>query len=238
MQTIEKDPKKILIKLSGGALSNGDEKFTESVLKQTADQIKEVQDAGFEIAIVVGGGNLFRGAELAGNVGIRRPTGDYIGMLATVQNALAVRDYFESQGLIVRVSSAIAMPQVCEEYMPQRVRRHLAKGRIVIFAGGLGLPYFTTDTTAAQRALELNCSQLILAKDGVDGVYTADPDTDPSATKIDTITATEVIEKDLKVADAAAIAMCRDNNLPIRVVSMKDISKLTDTTLGTTIEPK
>jgi len=235
---MEKDSKKILIKLSGGALSNGEEKYTESILKETADQIKEVQDAGFEVAIVVGGGNLFRGAELAGNVGIRRPTGDYIGMLATVQNALAVRDFFESQGLVVRVSSAIAMPQVCEEYMPQRARRHLAKGRIVIFAGGTGMPYFTTDTTAAQRALELNCGTLVLAKDGVDGVYTADPKTDKTATKIDTITATEVIEQDLKVADAAAIAMCRDNGLPIRVVAMSDISKLADETLGTTVKPK
>lgn len=235
---MKKDEKKILIKLSGGALSNGAEKFTEKVLKDTVEQIKKVQSLGFEIAIVVGGGNLFRGAELAGNVGIRRPTGDYIGMLATVQNALVVRDYFESQGLVVRVSSAIAMPQICEEYMPQRARRHLAKGRIVIFAGGTGMPYFTTDTTAAQRALELNCGTLILAKDGVDGVYTADPKTDPSATKIDSITATEVIERDLKVADAAAIAMCRDNDLPIRVVSMQDISRLNESTLGTIIEPR
>ncbi len=235
---MKKDEKKILIKLSGGALSNGAEKYTEAILKETADQIREVQDAGFEVAIVVGGGNLFRGVELAGNVGIRRPTGDYIGMLATVQNALVVRDYFESQGIVVRVSSAIAMPQIGEAYMPQRVRRHLAKGRVVIFAGGIGLPYFTTDTTAAQRALELNCGTLVLAKDGVDGLYTADPKVDPSATKIDSITATEVIERDLKAADASAIAMCRDNNLPIRVVSMKDISKLADTTLGTIIEPK
>ncbi len=232
------DNNKILIKLSGGALSNGTEKYTESVLKDTAKQIKEVQDAGYEVALVVGGGNLFRGAELAGNVGIRRSTGDYIGMLATVQNALAVRDYFESQGLVVRVSSAIAMPQICEGYMPQRARRHLAKGRVVVFAGGTGMPYFTTDTTAAQRALELNCGTLIMAKDGVDGVYTADPDEDPSATKIDSITASEVIEQDLKVADTAAIAMCRDNNLPIRVVSMQDISKLKDESVGSTVLPE
>jgi len=235
---MEKDEKKVLIKLSGGALSNGEEKYTESVLKETARQIKEVQDSGFEVALVVGGGNLFRGAELAGNVGIRRSTGDYIGMLATVQNALAVRDFFETQGLVVRVSSAISMPQVCEPYLPQRARRHLAKGRIVIFAGGTGMPYFTTDTTAAQRALELNCGTLVMAKDGVDGVYTADPDKDPNATKIDSITATEVIEQDLKVADASAIAMCRDNDLPIRVVSMQDIAKLRDESIGTTIEPK
>jgi uridylate kinase len=235
---MERDTKKILIKLSGGALSNGKEKYTESILKETAGQIKEVHDKGFEIALVVGGGNLFRGAELAGNVGIRRSTGDYIGMLATVQNALALRDFFETQGLVVRVSSAIAMPQICEAYMPQRARRHLAKGRIVIFAGGTGMPYFTTDTTASQRALELNCGQLILAKDGVDGVYTADPKTDQSAIKIDTITATEVIEQDLKVADASAIAMCRDNGLPIRVIAMRDINKLEDNSIGTTIVPE
>jgi uridylate kinase len=233
---MQKDSKKILIKLSGGALSGGGEKYTESVLKETADQIKHVQDAGFEVALVVGGGNLFRGKDLSGNLSIRRPTGDYIGMLATVQNALVIRDFFESQGLVVRVSSAIAMPQVCEAYMPQRARRHLAKGRIVIFAGGLGLPYFTTDTAAAQRALELNCGTLVLAKDGVDGVYTGDPKIDSGATKIDTITATEVIEQGLKVADASAVAICRDNDLPIRVVSMTDISKIADTTLGTTIK--
>ncbi len=235
---MKKDQKKILIKLSGGALSNGTEKYTESILKETARQIKEVQESGFEVALVVGGGNLFRGAELAGNVGIKRPTGDYIGMLATVQNALAVRDFFESQGLVVRVSSAISMPQICESYMPQRARRHLAKGRIVIFAGGLGLPYFTTDSAAAQRALELNCGTLVLAKDGVDGVYTADPKKDQNAIKIDSITATEVIEKDLKVADASAISICRDNDLPIRVVAMSDIAKLSDRSLGTTVVPE
>lgn len=159
-------------------------------------------------------------------------------MLATVQNALAIRDFFETQGLVVRVSSAIAMPQICEAYMPQRVRRHLAKGRVVIFAGGTGMPYFTTDTTAAQRALELNCGQLILAKDGVDGVYTADPKQDKNAKKIDTITATEVIERDLKVADASAIAMARDNNLVIRVVAMADIENIHDASIGTTIFPE
>lgn len=235
---MQRDNKKILIKLSGGALSNGTEKYTESVLHETAQQIQTLQEAGYEVALVVGGGNLFRGKELAGNVGIRRATGDYIGMLATVQNALAVRDFFESQGLVVRVASAIAMPQVCESYMPQRARRHLAKGRIVIFAGGTGMPFFTTDTTAAQRALELNCGLLILAKDGVDGLYTADPDADPSATKIDTITATEVIERDLKAADATAIALCRDNQLPIKVVSMADITKFADESIGSTIIPK
>ena len=234
----QKDPKKILIKLSGGALSDGTEKYTESILKKTAEKIKNIQNKGYEVLLVVGGGNLFRGRDLSGKLSIRRPTADYIGMLATVQNALALRDYFESQDLVVRVSSAIAMPQICEPYMPQKVRRHLHKGRIVIFAGGTGMPYFTTDTTSAQRALELNCSLLVMAKDGVDGVYTDDPDTNKEAKKIDKITATEVLEQNLKVADASAISLARDNDLPIKVVSMDDLDKFDDENIGTIIYPK
>ena len=235
---MEKDKKKVLIKLSGGALSSGEDKYTEPTLKKTAEKIKNIQEKGFEVALVVGGGNLFRGRDLAGNLSIRRPTADYIGMLATVQNALVLRDYFESQGLVVRVSSAISMPQICESYMPQRARRHLAKGRVVIFAGGTGMPYFTTDTTAAQRALELNCGLLVLAKEGVDGVYTADPDTDKTAQKINHITATEVIERDLKVADASAMALCRDNELPIHVISMDDLDRAGDKEIGTWVAPE
>lgn len=235
---MEKNPKKILIKLSGGALTSGDNKYTESVLKSTAAKIKGIQEKGYEVALVVGGGNLFRGRDLSGTLAIRRPTADYIGMLATVQNALVVRDYFESQGLVVRVSSAIAMPQVCESYMPQRARRHLAKGRIVIFAGGLGNPFFSTDSAAAQRALELNCGLLIMAKDGVNGVYTADPDTDPSAKKIDNITGTEILEQNLGVADAAAISLARDNALPIKVISMDELESFEDETVGTNVSPK
>ncbi len=235
---MEKDKKKVLIKLSGGALSSGDDKYTEPTLKQTAEKIKNIQEKGFEVALVVGGGNLFRGRDLAGNLSIRRPTADYIGMLATVQNALVLRDYFESQGLVVRVSSAISMPQICESYMPQRARRHLAKGRVVIFAGGTGMPYFTTDTTAAQRALELNCGTLVLAKDGVDGVYSADPKLDSNAYKIDTISASEVLERGLKVADATAISLCRDNQLPIKVVSMNNLDKFEDDNYGTLVLPE
>ncbi len=235
---MEKDKKKVLIKLSGGALSSGEDKYTEPTLKKTAEKIKNIQEKGFEVALVVGGGNLFRGRDLAGNLSIRRPTADYIGMLATVQNALVLRDYFESQGLVVRVSSAISMPQICESYMPQRARRHLAKGRVVIFAGGTGMPYFTTDTTAAQRALELNCGTLVLAKDGVDGVYSADPKLDREAYKIDTITATEALERGLKVADATAISLCRDNKLPIKVVSMTDLDKFEDGNYGTLVLPE
>ncbi len=229
--------KKILIKLSGGALSESDEKYTETVLSRTAEKIKKLQDDDYEIALVVGGGNLFRGKELSSKLPIKRPTADYVGMLATVQNALVVRDFFESKGLVVRVASAISMPQICEQYIPQRARRHMAKGRIVIFAGGLGNPYFSTDSAAAQRALEQNCEMLVLAKDGVDGVYTADPKKDTSAKKIHTTTCTEILEKNLAIADSAAISLARDNRLPIKVISMNDLDKLSDENIGTTINP-
>ncbi len=235
---MQKDPKKILIKLSGGALSDGTEKYTEKVLKRSSEQIKTLQEKGYEIALVVGGGNLFRGRDLSGELAIRRPTADYIGMLATVQNALVLRDYFESQGLVVRVLSAISMPQICEPYLPQRARRHLAKGRVVIFAGGLGNPFFTTDSAAAQRALELNCAQLIMAKDGVDGVYSADPDLDPGAVKFAELSATEALEKNLKVADASAISLARDNGLPIKVIAMTDLESFDDPEVGTVLKPE
>jgi len=235
---MQKDDKKVLIKLSGGALSDGSQKYTEAVLKSTAAKIKRIQEKGYELALVVGGGNLFRGKDLSGNLSIRRPTADYIGMLATVQNALVLRDYFESQGLVVRVVSAISMPQICEPYLPQRVRRHLAKGRVVIFAGGLGNPYFTTDSAAAQRALELNAGLLVMAKDGVDGVYTADPDLDKTAQKIDNIKASELLEKNLKVADASAISLARDNDLPIKVLAMDNLDEFDNSEIGTNILPE
>ncbi len=235
---MQKDSKKILIKLSGGALSDGTEKYTESTLKRTSEQIKALQDKGYEIALVVGGGNLFRGKDLSGKLSIRRPTADYIGMLATVQNALVLRDYFESQGIVVRVISAISMPQICEPYLPQRARRHLSKGRVVIFAGGLGNPFFTTDSAAAQRALELNCAQLIMAKDGVDGVYSADPDLDTSAVKYTELSATEALEKNLKVADASAISLARDNELPIKVIAMEELENFDSPGVGTALKPE
>ncbi len=234
---MKKDKEKILIKLSGGALSSGDEKYTESTLENTARSIKEIQSRGYQIALVVGGGNLFRGRDLTGKLSVRRPTADYIGMLATVQNALVLRDYFESQGLEVRVLSAISMPQICESYIPQRALRHMTKGRIVIFAGGLGNPYFTTDSAAAQRALELNCSMLIMAKDGVDGVYSDDPKSSDSAKKINTLTSSEVLKDNLQVADVAAISLARENNLPIKVVSMSNLTHFDDESVGSIINP-
>ncbi len=233
--TDQKDPKKILIKLSGGALSNGEEKYTESVLKETAKKIKSIQEKGYEVALVSGGGNLFRGRDLSGKLAIRRPTADYIGMLATVQNALVLRDYFESQGLVVRVISAISMPQICEPYLPQRARRHLAKGRVVIFAGGLGNPFFTTDSAAVQRALELNFSLLVMAKDGVDGVYSADPKEDKNAKKFSQISASRILEENLKIADLSAISLAREHGLPIKVLAMSDLDRFDDENIGTTI---
>ena len=230
---------KILIKLSGEALSeSGKEKYSESVLSEIAKQIKNLQEKKYEISLVVGGGNLFRGRDLHGKLSIKRPTADYVGMLATVQNALVLRDYFESQNLVVRVLSAISMNQVCEPHLPQRARRHLRKGRVVIFAGGLGNPYFSTDSAAVQRALELGCSRLVMAKSGVDALYSADPKKDKSAEKISEITGSEVLEKNLAVADMSAISLARENGLEIKIVGMQDIDKIDDESVGTKVLPE
>lgn len=232
---------KLLIKLSGESL-RGDEKvgggqYAEPTLEGIAKQIKKLQEAGHLIALVIGGGNLFRGSELTGKLAIERPTADYIGMLATVQNALVLRDYFESKGIETRVSSAIAMPQICEGYIPKRVQRHMQKGRVVIFAAGLGAPYFTTDSTAVQRALEMSADLLIMAKNGVDGLYTADPDTDPTATFIAEITAAEVLEQNLKAADQSAIALAKEHGLSIKIVGVDAIDRALDSQTGSTILP-
>lgn len=233
---------KLLIKLSGESLSGTENKthsqYNEPTLEGIVREIKVLQEAGHSIALVVGGGNLFRGHELTGKLAILRPTADYIGMLATVQNALVLRDYFESKGIETRVSSSISMPQICEGYIPQKVRRHLAKGRVVIFAAGLGAPYFTTDSTSVQRALEMNMDLLIMAKNGVDGLYTADPDHDASATLIREITASEVLEKDLKAADQSAIALAKEHGLTIKIVGVSDISRALEAEVGSTIKPE
>jgi uridylate kinase len=158
-------------------------------------------------------------------------------MLATVQNALVVRDYFESKHIETRVSSAINMPQICEGYMPKRVLRHMEKGRVVIFAAGLGVPYFTTDSTSVQRALEMKMDILIMAKNGVNGLYTADPDKDPKATFIKTISASEVLERNLKAADQSAIALAKEHHLTIKIVGIDAIDKALDESVGSTITP-
>jgi uridylate kinase len=189
------------------------------VVQDIAKQIADVARSGVQVAIVVGGGNYFRGAELSQR-GMDRARADYMGMLGTVMNCLALQDFLEKEGVGTRVQTAITMGQVAEPYIPLRAIRHLEKGRVVIFGAGAGMPFFTTDTVSAQRALEIGAEALLLAKSGVDGVYSADPKKDPTATKYDTITYNEVLSKSLAVADAAAFALCRENKLPIVVFDL------------------
>jgi len=214
--------KRVLLKLSGEVF--GGEKgigVDPDIVHEIALQIAEVVRSGVQIAIVVGGGNYFRGAELQQR-GMDRARADYMGMLGTVMNCLALQDFLDKEGIETRVQTAITMGQVAEPYIPRRAIRHLEKGRVVIFGAGAGMPFFTTDTVAAQRALEIGSQALLLAKSGVDGVYTADPRKDPTATKYDSISFDEVISKSLAVADAAAFSLCRENHLPIVVFDLKD----------------
>ena len=214
--------KRVLLKLSGevfgGAKGIG---VDPDVVHDVASQIAEVVRGGTEIAIVVGGGNYFRGAELQQR-GMDRARADYMGMLGTVMNCLALQDFLEKEGIETRVQTAITMGQVAEPYVPRRAIRHLEKGRVVIFGAGAGMPFFTTDTVAAQRALEIGVQALLLAKSGVDGVYSADPRKDKNATKYESVTYDEVLSKSLAVADAAAFALCRENKLPIVIFDLKN----------------
>jgi len=212
--------RRVLLKLSGEVF--GGEKgigVDPDVLADVAKQIHAVVREGVQIAIVVGGGNFFRGAELSER-GMERSRADYMGMLGTVMNCLALQDFLEKEGVDTRVQTAITMGQVAEPYVPRRAIRHLEKGRVVIFGAGAGMPFFTTDTVAAQRALEVGAEALLLAKSGVDGVYNADPRKDSTATKYDTISYDEVLQKSLAVADAAAFSLCRENSLPIVVFDL------------------
>jgi uridylate kinase len=210
----------VLLKLSGEVFGgNKGIGVDPDVLADVAKQIADVVRSGVEIAVVVGGGNFFRGAELSER-GMERSRADYMGMLGTVMNCLALQDFLEKEGVDTRVQTAITMGQVAEPYVPRRAIRHLEKGRVVIFGAGAGMPFFTTDTVAAQRALEIGAGALLLAKSGVDGVYNADPRKDPSATKFDSISYDEVLQKSLAVADAAAFSLCRENHLPIVVFDL------------------
>ena len=173
-----------------------------------------------QIAVVVGGGNFFRGAELS-QAGMDRTRADYMGMLGTVMNALALQDFLEQTGIQTRVQSAISMTQVAEPYIPRRAIRHLEKGRIVIFGAGAGLPFFSTDTVAAQRALEIHADEVLVAKNGVDGVYSADPRTDPTAVKLDTVTYGDALRQGLKVVDSTAFSLCMDNGMAMRVFGIE-----------------
>jgi len=211
---------RVLLKLSGEVFGgNKGIGVDPDVLADVAKQIADVVRAGTQVAIVVGGGNFFRGAELSER-GMERSRADYMGMLGTVMNCLALQDFLEKEGVDTRVQTAITMGQVAEPYVPRRAIRHLEKGRVVIFGAGAGMPFFTTDTVAAQRALEIGAGALLLAKSGVDGVYNADPRKDPKATKFDTISYDEVLQKSLAVADAAAFSLCRENHLPIVVFDL------------------
>ena len=214
--------KRVLLKLSGEVF--GGEKgigVDPDIVHHVANQIADVVRAGTQVAIVVGGGNYFRGVELQQR-GMDRARADYIGMLGTVMNCLALQDFLEKEGIETRVQTAIAMGQVAEPYVPRRAIRHLEKGRVVIFGAGAGMPFFTTDTVAAQRALEIGVEALLLAKSGVDGVYDADPRKDKNAKKYDFVSYDEVLSKSLAVADAAAFSLCRENKLPIVVFDLKN----------------
>jgi uridylate kinase len=210
---------RILLKLSGEALmGEGDYGIDPIIIKRVATEVKEVIDAGVEVGMVIGGGNIFRGAGLAES-GIDRVTGDHMGMLATVMNALAMQDAMEKIEVPVRVMSALSMNEVCEDYVRRRAVRHLEKGRVVIFAAGTGNPFFTTDSAASLRAIEIGADVMLKATK-VDGVYSADPIKDPDAVFHHTLSYDQVIEQRLGVMDATAIVMCRDQNMPLRVFNM------------------
>ncbi len=223
--------KKILLKLSGEALM-GDQSYgiDPATVQFMAAEIKKVYDMGLQISVVIGGGNIFRGVE-ASVKGMERASADYMGMLATVINALALQNSLEKLGLETRVQSAIEMRELAESYIRRKAVRHLQKGRIVIFAAGTGNPYFTTDTAAALRAMEIG-AEVILKGTKVDGVYTADPAKDPAAKKYDVISYFDVIKQDLKVMDSTAITLCMDNNLPIVVFDIKKTDNIRKLLLG------
>jgi uridylate kinase len=223
--------KRILLKLSGEALA-GDAGYgiDTDVLNVIASEIKDLHDAKIEVAIVVGGGNIFRGVKGA-TAGMDRASADYMGMLATVLNCLALQDALERKNVFTRVQSAIEMRALAEPYIRRKAVRHLEKGRVVIFAAGVGSPYFTTDTTAALRAMEMNC-QVLLKATSVDGIYTADPKIQKDATRFDEISYMEVLQKGLKVMDSTAISLCMDNKLPIIVFNLLDRGAMNRVTQG------
>ncbi|WP_367650325.1 UMP kinase [Nocardioides sp. zg-DK7169] len=204
--------RRVLLKLSGEVFGGGQVGLDLDVINGIAAEIADVARSGTEVAIVVGGGNFFRGAELQQR-GMERARADYMGMLGTVMNCLALQDFIEKHGVETRVQTAITMGQVAEPYIPRRSIRHLEKGRVVIFGAGAGMPFFSTDTVAAQRALETRCEVILMGKQGVDGVYDSDPKTNPSAVKFDALTYDEFIARDLKVADATAVSLARDNDV-------------------------
>lgn len=222
--------RRVLLKLSGEAFGGGSLGVNPDVVGEIARDIADGSKHA-EIAVVVGGGNFFRGAELSQR-GMDRARADYMGMLGTVMNALALQDFLEQAGVDTRVQSAITMAQVTEPYIPLRAIRHLEKGRVVIFGAGAGLPYFSTDTVAAQRALEIHADEVLVAKNGVDGVYSADPKKDPAAQLLSEITYQDALVRGLKVVDATAFSLCMDNKMPMRVFGMQGAGNVTDAIKG------
>ena len=231
---------RVVLKLSGEVFGGGRVGVDPDVVGAIAYQIAEVAKSGVQVAIVTGGGNFFRGAELSQR-GMDRARADYMGMLGTVMNCLALQDFLEKQDVETRVQTAITMGQVAEPYIPRRAIRHLEKGRVVIFGAGAGMPFFSTDTVAAQRALEIGAETLLMGKSGVDGVYDADPRTHADAVRFDRITYDEFLARDLKVADSTAISLCRDNGLPVLVFNLTGEGNITRALsgekIGTVIGP-
>lgn len=229
---------RVLLKLSGEALSSPGNAFDPKVLKALAKELKEIYELKVDLAIVVGGGNFIRG-KMAEQIGIERISADHMGMLATVMNAIAVQSALEQEGVPTRVQTAIEMPKVAEPYIARKAIRHMEKGRVVIFGAGTGNPYFSTDTTAALRASEINADVILMAKNGVDGVYSADPKLDPNAQKYDHLTFMDLISKNLQVMDTTATTMCMQNDIDLVVFNMNEpgniLKAIKGEAIGTTI---
>ena len=223
--------RRVLLKLSGEVFGGGKVGVDPDVVRGIARQIAAAVREGIQVAVVVGGGNFFRGAELQ-QKGMDRSRADYIGMLGTVMNCLALQDFLEKEGIDTRVQSAITMGQVAEPYIPRRAIRHLEKGRVVIFGAGAGMPYFSTDTVSAQRALECKCDVVLMSKNGVDGVYDSDPRTNPDARKLERVSFEDALRSGLRVVDAAAFSLCMDNQLPMVVFGMEGDGNITRALLG------
>lgn len=230
--------KRVLLKLSGEALAGSERNFDSNILSQLAEEIREAHDKGIEIAIVVGGGNFIRGKVVAEN-GFDRVQGDNMGMLATVINALAIQSRLEGIGVDTRVMTSIEMQKVAEPFIQRRAIRHLEKGRVVIFGGGTGSPFFSTDTTAALRASEIKADVILMAKNGVDGVYSADPKKDESATRFDHLSYMDLLNKNLQVMDSTATSMCKDNHIELVVFNMNEkgniVKAMSGEKIGTSI---
>lgn len=223
--------RRVLLKLSGEMFGGGQIGLDPAVVRRVAREIAEAVRQGVQVAVVVGGGNFFRGAELSQS-GMERARADYMGMLGTVMNALALQDFLEQAGVATRVQTAITMGQIAEAYIPLRAIRHMEKGRVVIFGAGAGMPYFSTDTVSLQRALETRCSEVLMGKNGVDAIYTADPRKDPDAERLDALTYSEALQRRLAVMDAAAFSLAMDNRMPMQVFGLDTPGNVTRALLG------